>query len=118
MLSFLKEMVVTGLGALVLTKEKIEDLVDELVKEGKVSRDEAEDLVDSMVNKAKKERKSLENKIRKEVDNSISKTGLSQKKEVEELNQQLNKLELHITDLEREIENIKEENTQGEDDGA
>jgi len=107
LLNFIKEMMVTGLGALFLTKDKVEEMVQKLVEEGKVSKDEANELINNMTKKAKEQQEQMRDKIKTEIDNSLNKVGIVKKEDVEELNEKVAKLELHIKSLEREIESLK-----------
>lgn len=102
---------VTGLGALLFTKEKVEDMVQELIEEGAVNREEAEQLVDEMINKAQQQRKEMKEKISLEVEKKLTKTGFAKKGELEALRRKVEQLELHIQALEEEIEAV---NSNGE----
>ncbi|WP_027339700.1 phasin family protein [Halonatronum saccharophilum] len=109
MIKVFKEMMVTGLGALFFTKEKLEDIFDSLVEEGKVSREEANQLIDDMVQKAREEKKELGKKINSEVKSNLEKMGLVKAEEVEGLKDKVNELELYIKSLEQEIELLKKD---------
>ena len=103
MLNVFKKMMVTGLGAVFLTRDKIKDMVDELVEQGKVSRDEAEDLVEEMFTKAQQQRKELEEKITNDIKDNLDKTGLTNQEKIEELENRIKNLELQVESLEQEL---------------
>lgn len=104
-----KDMLATGLGAVFLTKDKIEEMVQNLVEEGSVSKKEAEELVDNMVEKAKKQREDIKNKVKSEVKNEFEKAGFSRQEEVKNLKQKVDTLELQVKSLEQKIERLENE---------
>ena len=109
MLNALKKMMVTGLGAVFLTRDKIQEIVDELVEQGQVSRGEAEDLVEEMFTKAKQQREELEEKIMEDLKENLNKTGLTSQEEVEELKGRIKNLELQVEALEKKLEDKQQE---------
>ncbi|WP_408954826.1 phasin family protein [Natroniella sp. ANB-PHB2] len=103
MIKLFKETMVTGLGALLFTKEKLEDMVQELIEEGAVNREEAEQLVDEMIDKAQQQKKEMREKISLEVEKKLAKSGFAKKRELERLRRKVEQLELHIQSLEEEF---------------
>ncbi len=91
-MSVLKDFVNLGLGALVMTKEKAEEVVSELVKKGEVGQEEGKELINELIEKGEKGKKEIEDKIEKMVKNVIEKLDLSAKKEIEELKSEIEKL--------------------------
>ncbi|RKY86229.1 polyhydroxyalkanoate synthesis regulator, partial [candidate division KSB1 bacterium] len=57
MFELLKKGVLLGLGAVTLTKEKAEELVDELIKKGELAREERATAIDEFLKKAEEEEK-------------------------------------------------------------
>lgn len=56
-----------GLGAVSLTRETAQNLVDEMVKKGQAQREEAEEMIDRLVKRGEKERNALRKLIREEL---------------------------------------------------
>ena len=108
-MSILKDMLATGLGAVFLTKDKIDEMVKKLVEEGSVNKQEAEEMVDNMVKKANEQREAIKTKVKTELRNEFERAGFSKKEDVDELKQKVEKLELHIKSLEREIKQLKDD---------
>ncbi|MFO7819409.1 MAG: hypothetical protein R6V17_04140 [Halanaerobacter sp.] len=115
MMNVFKDMLATGLGAVFLTKEKIEEMVGKLVEEGSVSKQEAEELIDNMVEKAKTQREELKSKLKREIKNEFEKTGVSNQEEVKNLKGQVDRLELQVKALEKEIADLKDDSIEGVD---
>jgi len=59
MIDTIKKTLLAGLGAAVVTKEKVEASLAELVKQGKVSTDEAREMADKIVAQGRKEYETL-----------------------------------------------------------
>ena len=60
MLETIKKGLLASIGAVVLTRERIRQLLDKLVQEGKLSSEEAERLADRMAQEGEKELKSVQ----------------------------------------------------------
>lgn len=90
--SLLKKTVLAGIGIYSLTKEKAQELMDDLVKKGELSQDEGPKFVKAIVQKAEEEMEFL----RKTIDNRVQKTldtlKPSYENEFKKLNQRLDKL--------------------------
>ncbi|RQD77908.1 MAG: polyhydroxyalkanoate synthesis regulator [Candidatus Syntrophonatronum acetioxidans] len=81
-----------GLGALTITKEKAEEIVETWVKKGEVSRDEAKTWVDEFVAKGEKEKKVLEETINTELNNIINEANLATKEDITRLEEKIEEL--------------------------
>jgi len=64
MKEFLRKVWFFGLGAMHATREKVEDMVEELVKRGEVSQQDSPQIVDEVLTKAREAQKALVEKIR------------------------------------------------------
>lgn len=92
MIDLIKKGVLLGLGALTLTKEKAEELVDELIKKGEVSKDERSSVMREILDKAKEQEENINERIRVEISKIIEKLGIPSKKDFEELEKRIDKL--------------------------
>jgi polyhydroxyalkanoate synthesis regulator phasin len=63
----LEQSVLMGLGAVSLTRETAQNLVDEMVKRGQAQREEASEMVEQLIKRGEKERNALRRLIREEV---------------------------------------------------
>ena len=107
MMNVFKDMLATGLGAVFLTKDKIEDMVQKLVEEGSVNKQEAEELISNMVEKAKKQREEIKDKVKTELKNEFEKAGFSKQEEVDDLKAKVDRLELQLKSLEKQVKELK-----------
>ncbi len=96
MKELLKNIVYTGIGAAFLTKEKMEELKDDLVKRGKISQDEGRDFVDELVKKTDSIKDSLDLKISKIVEEKIHQFGIVTKDDLLDLQRQVKELQIAL----------------------
>lgn len=92
MKEFLKKGFYLGVGAFTLTKEKIEQVVDELVHRGEADQKERADLIDEFMEKAQEFEKELTVKM-KEI---VQTYGFASKKEVAQLKKRIEELEKKV----------------------
>jgi len=85
MISALKKLYLAGLGAITLTKEKAEELVDELVKKGQVKAEEKKSFVENILKAAEEKRKETQEFIKKEIQRVLKSMEIPTKKDVEDI---------------------------------
>jgi len=81
-----------GLGALSLTKERAERVVDDLVKRGEVSRDDAGKLTDRLVARGKEERAEVRRLAQDEVRKTLGKMDLATRSDLLALTERVDRL--------------------------
>ncbi len=81
-----------GLGAVAMTREKAQKLVDELIEKGRVSKEESPKIMEELMNRAEEERKAFEEKLDKMLEHTMKRLGVPTKKEIDELNKKLDKV--------------------------
>jgi polyhydroxyalkanoate synthesis regulator phasin len=86
-----KDAINLGLGALVLTQEKVEGAVKGLVKKGKVLESDGKLLVNELMKKGQSERKILEGKLQQIVRDSVKKLNLATKDDIDFLKKEIGK---------------------------
>jgi polyhydroxyalkanoate synthesis regulator phasin len=101
MIETLKHTLYAGLGATVLTAEKIEEGLQDLVKKGRLSAEEAREAADKISDESKKEFKEARKSAESMFEELLEKAGVARQKDVE-------KLRKRILSLEKEIEALKQ----------
>jgi polyhydroxyalkanoate synthesis regulator phasin len=94
MKEFLKRGLYLGVGAFTLTKEKIEQVVDDLVHRGEADQKDRRDLIEEFMKRAQEFEKELTEKIK----NIVINYGFASKKEVEELKKRIEGLEKKLAE--------------------
>ena len=85
-----------GLGIAATTKEKVENLVDELIAKGQLEKQEKSKAVKEIMAKLEKREKEFEEKVSSKVNETVNNFGFATKKEI-------NNLKATISDLQKKI---------------
>lgn len=88
-----KEFLYAGIGLATLTKEKVEEIVTELVKKGELSKDESKDAINNLLSRVQEEKEKMRQKIQEQVENIISSMNLVKRSEFEDLKLRLEEME-------------------------
>ena len=92
MFDFIKKTMLVGVGLAAVTREKIEEIVGELVKKGELSEKEGREMVDELVEKSKKVKKDLDKKVEKIVADTLNKLNIPTRDELTALKKKIDKL--------------------------
>ena len=92
MSDFIKKSMLVGMGLVAMTREKIEEVIDALVKKGELSEKEGKEMVDDLVEKSKSVKKDLEEKVEMIVTDILKKLNIPTREELTELKKKIDKL--------------------------
>jgi len=92
MKELLRKAFTLGWGAMVLTRETAEKLVDELVKKGEVGQEEARDLVNDLLKRGKKEREEVKEFVRQEMERVLGEFNLPTRNDLSRLEEKIDRL--------------------------
>ena len=92
MKELLQNIMYAGIGAATLTKEKLEELQDELIEKGKMSRDEGKQFVDELRSKSEKAKEQLDQWIARRVEDQVKQLNLASRDEIAELHRKVDEL--------------------------
>jgi polyhydroxyalkanoate synthesis regulator phasin len=96
-----EEAVLAGIGAVAFTKERADELVDDLTNRGRLTREEARDLVDGAVGRWRGEAARFGERAGSTLADSFRSLGLVTRREHEELELRLAQLEHRLRLMER-----------------
>lgn len=94
-----EEMLLLGLGAASLAADKVEQLVADLVGEGKMSEADAKSLVNRVVERSKEEADNVRGVVREETRKALGAMGFATKEDVKHLEIEIEKLRNKIDDF-------------------
>jgi len=82
-----------GLGLASLTREKVEEAVDELVRRGEVAEKDRPHVVNDMITRMREEQKKLTNIVRENAQKVVAEMGVPSRQQFDELMKKVDKLE-------------------------
>lgn len=91
--SLLGKFLLSGLGVLVLTEEKIVKFIEELTKEGEITQKGKKELLTEIIEKGEEKKKEIEGKIREKVKNMLSQMNVATKNDIQKLEKRIATLE-------------------------
>lgn len=100
MIEEIKKGLMTGIGAVLLTKEKIEESVDKLVKESKIKEEDARKLVEELAGTGQKQASKIEKDVGDVFKKALSSMNVARKDEIIELRRQIDAMEVRLSILE------------------
>jgi len=93
MLDYIRKMTLAGAGLAIITTEKIQEMMDDLVKKGEMTEKEAREAVNEFVEKSKQAKRDLEEKVEKIITGFLNRMNLPTRKELDEIKERLERLE-------------------------
>ena len=96
MIELIKKALYTGVGLAVLTKDKAEDLVQELTKQAKLSEQEGKELFDGLLKHSEQARHDFQAKVDEAVLAVVKRLNLASKDEVASLKAKIDELSAKV----------------------
>jgi polyhydroxyalkanoate synthesis regulator phasin len=96
MIELIKKALYTGVGLAVLTKEKAEELVQELTKQAKLSEQEGKELFDGLLKQSEQARNDFQAKVDETVLAVVARLNLATKDEVASLKAKIDELSAKV----------------------
>ncbi len=99
MLDIIKKSIYFGLGSFAATKEKAEQIVDELIEKGQLSKDQRAKAVKEILDEAEKKEQEIQKLIRSNIDKILNEEiQVATKKDI-------SRIEEHLLEIEKKLEN-------------
>jgi len=97
-----RKVMLAGVGAVALTVEAVEDLVEKLVERGELTEEEGRKLVNDVWSRRKKDAKKAEEEVNRRVDELMSRFDIPTKAEFEDLSAKISEVSKKVDDLKKE----------------
>ena len=101
MQEMLKNLLYLGAGAAFVTKEKIEELKNDLVDKGKITQDEGKEFVDELLQKSDDIKGKFEEKINEVVTEQLDKIKVAKSEDIAALREQIQELRAMVEKLQK-----------------
>lgn len=96
MFDMVKTGLLAGLGAMVVTRDRLEEALDSLVDQGRISRDEARRMVEELTEGGRKEWEHLQEGLLEAVRKALETMDVASRRRQEELEKRLENLEKRL----------------------
>ena len=101
--NWLKQLLMVGVGTTSIVAEKLREVSDEWVKEGKINPEQAKGFVDDMMQQIKSEQGNFEEQMERQLRNMLQDLGVPRQSEMDELRGRIDRLERQVRDLENKL---------------
>ncbi|MCK4258511.1 MAG: hypothetical protein KAX49_06005 [Halanaerobiales bacterium] len=103
MREMMQEVLLTGVGAALWTKDMIEERVRGLMNQGMIGRVEGENLMNQMIHRADVERERMKLRVTEEIQKGLKSSGIITKSDFEELKDEIKSLKSQVFILESKL---------------
>lgn len=97
---WLRQLLMLGVGTTSLVAEKIREVSDEWVKDGKINPEQAKSFVDDLMSQINTESGGVHKQAERQMKNMLQDLGVPRQAEMDELRGRIDRLERQIRDLE------------------
>ncbi|ADI64721.1 phasin family protein [Trichormus azollae] len=101
--NWLEQLMMLGIGTTSLVAEKLRQVSDELVKDGKLNPEQAKVLMNDIVQQLKSEQGNWELQMQRQMRNMMQDLGVARQSEVDELRGRIDRLERELRNLENKL---------------
>ncbi len=101
--NWLKQLLMVGVGTTSIVAEKLREVSDEWVKEGKINPEQAKGFVDDMMQQIKAEQGNFEVNMERQLRHMLQDLGVPRQSEMDELRGRIDRLERQLRDLENKL---------------
>lgn len=100
---WLKQILILGVGTTSLVADRLREVGEQLVKEGKINPDQAKEFVDELAVKIKAEQGNFESQMERQLRNMLQDLGVPRQSEMDELRGRIDRLERQVRDIENKL---------------
>ncbi|MBO3461916.1 phasin family protein [Aetokthonos hydrillicola Thurmond2011] len=101
--NWMKQLLMLGIGTTSLVADKMREVSDELVKDGKLNPEQAKAVMDDFVQQIKSEQGNWDAQMQRQLRNMMQELGVPRQSEVDELRGRIDRLERQVRDLENKL---------------
>ena len=97
---WLKQLLMVGIGTTSLVAEKIKEVSNEWVRDGKINSEQAKSFVDDLMSQMNTESEGVQKQVERQMKNMLQDLGVPRQAEMDELRGRIDRLERQIRNLE------------------
>lgn len=108
MLEEIRKALQTGLGAVLLTKEKAEEISRKMVKEAKLSKEDANTLKQELLSSGERQWNEMEQSLSAAIKKAVTKLDIGKRSELQEIREKVENLEKRVEMIEEAVMNLRQ----------
>ncbi|NEP17939.1 MAG: phasin family protein [Leptolyngbya sp. SIO4C1] len=101
--NFLRQLLMIGIGTTSLVAERVRQISEEWVRDGRINSEQAKGFVDDFMAQFNVDQKTLEEQMQRQVRNILQDLGVPRQTEMDELRGRLDRLERQLRELENKL---------------
>lgn len=101
--NLLRQLLMIGIGTTSLVAERLRQVSDEWVREGRINPEQASRFVDDVMTQFSTESGAIEEQMQRQLRNVLQDLGVPRQAEMDELRGRLDRLERQVRDLENKM---------------
>jgi polyhydroxyalkanoate synthesis regulator phasin len=101
--NLLQQLLMIGIGTTSLVAEKLREVSDQWVRDGKLDPDQAAGFVNDLMQQLRSEQSSFEDQMQRQLRNVLQDLGVPRQAEMDELRGRLDRLERQMRDIENKL---------------
>lgn len=101
--NLLKQLLMIGVGTTSLVADKLREVSDEWVKDGRIDPEQANGFINDLMQQMKSEQGNFEVQMQRQLRNVLQELGVPRQNEMDELRGRLDRLERQLRDLENKL---------------
>lgn len=98
--NWIKQLLMVGVGTTSLVAEKLREVSEEWVREGKINPEQAREFVDDLMQQIQAEQGNFEEQMERQMRNALQDMGVPRQNELDELRGRIDRIERQIRELE------------------
>lgn len=101
--NLLQQLLMIGIGTTSLVTEKLREVSEQWVRDGKLDSEQAKTFVDDLLTQLRSEQSNFEGQMHRQLRNVLQDLGVPRQNEMDELRGRLDRLERQVRDLENRL---------------
>ena len=101
--NWIRQLLMLGVGTTSLVAEKLREVSDELVRDGKLNSEQARVFIDNVMQQLKVDPNTFDEQMQRQIRNVMQDLGVPRQSEMDELRGRIDRLERQIRDLENKL---------------
>jgi polyhydroxyalkanoate synthesis regulator phasin len=97
---WVKQLILFGIGTTSLVAEKLKEVSEQWVKDGKINADQAKEFVDDLMHQLQSEQGNFASNMERQMRNVLQDLGVPRQAEMDELRGRIDRLERQVRDFE------------------